>query len=59
MIAQYFIMRNGSIHIEFVSAINKLKSFLSSDSISLDDSSNEIISHLLQHQIYLIIKGKN
>lgn len=44
MIAQYFIMRNGSIHIEFVSAVNKLKSFISSDSISLGEGSNEIIN---------------
>jgi hypothetical protein len=28
MIAQYFIMRNNNIHIEFVSASNKLKEHL-------------------------------
>ena len=44
MIAQYFIMRNSNIHIEFVSAVNKLKDFTSNDGILIDGSSNEILS---------------
>ena len=33
MISQYFIMRNNNIHIEFISACNKLKDFLPDEKI--------------------------
>jgi len=33
MISQYFIMRNNNIHIEFISASNKLKEFLPDEKI--------------------------
>jgi hypothetical protein len=33
MISQYFIMRNNNIHIEFISACNKLKDFLPEEKI--------------------------
>ena len=37
MIAQYFIMKNNNIHIEFISASNKLKDYLPKDkSVKLD-----------------------
>ena len=31
MISQYFIMKNNNIHIEFISASNKLKDYLPKD----------------------------
>ena len=34
MIAQYFIMKNNNIHIEFISATNKLKDFLGKTNIN-------------------------
>jgi hypothetical protein len=40
MISQYFIMRNNNIHIEFVSASNKLKEFLPSEKIDYKQRKN-------------------
>jgi hypothetical protein len=33
MLAQYFIMKNSDIHIEFISSANKLKSFLANENL--------------------------
>ena len=50
MIAQYFIMRNGNINIEFVSAVNKLKDLDETDEVSHGDDSNKIVSNISYNQ---------
>ena len=50
MIAQYFIMRNGNIHIEFVSAVNKLKDLDETDEVSHGDDSNKLVSNISYNQ---------
>jgi len=44
MIAQYFIMKNNNINIEFISSINKLKSFIKDLSYKLDYKQRKLFS---------------